>query len=264
MDVVIIGNIFAVMFELISNLNLSHWQWILFIICGILTGMSKSGLSGAGLIIVPVMASIFGGKHSVGIVLPMLIMADLFAVKYYHRHANWKSILTLLPWAIVGIVLGSMMGNMLNDVQFKQLLAVIIIIGIVLMLWNDWRKKSTVAVPNKWWFAAILGLAGGFTTMVGNAAGPIMAIYLLSMRLPKNSYIGTGAWFFLMVNVIKIPFHVFWWKTITLETLSTDLLVLPGIIIGILIGIKAVKLMPEKVYRIFIIVSTVVSALFLF
>ncbi|MCW8848901.1 MAG: sulfite exporter TauE/SafE family protein [Melioribacteraceae bacterium] len=249
--------------ELVIEFLNTPLSWSLFIICGILIGMAKTGLSGAGLMIVPIMASVFGGKLSVGIVLPMLIFADLFAVNYYHRHANWRYILMALPWAIIGIALATIYGSNIDDDQFKAIIGIVIIIGISLMLWQDFYLKN-VKIPDKWWFAALLGLSGGFTTMIGNAAGPIMSLYLLSMHLPKNIFIGTAAWFFLIVNLIKVPFHIFVWNTISINTLSLDLISVPSILIGVVIGIKLVKLFPEKYYRYFVIASTMLSALFLF
>lgn len=250
------------MFHILNSLELNNLQWLLFMLCGLLIGLSKTGLSGAGLMVVPLMAGIFGGKNSVAILLPMLIVADVFAVKYYNRHANWRYVVLLLPWAVAGIIIATFVGKIINDIQFKKVLASLIFIGIVLMLWQDFKRNKS-NIPDSWWFAAILGLAGGFTTMVGNAAGPIMSLYLLSMRLPKNSYIGTGAWFFFIVNVIKIPFHVFVWKTINLQTLIVDISVIPAIIVGVILGIKIVRLFPENIYRLFIIATTVLSALFL-
>jgi uncharacterized membrane protein YfcA len=208
------------------------------------------------------MAGIFGGKLSVGIVLPMLIFADIFAVKYYHRHANWRYIFISLPWALVGVVIATIYGNSINDEQFKAILAVVILIGISLMLWQDFGMKSRI-IPDNWWFGGLLGLAGGFTTMIGNAAGPVMSLYLLSMHLPNNNIIGTAAWYFLIINVLKEPIHVFSWETITFQTLSVDLLGIPAILIGVVLGIRLVKLFPEKIYRYFIIGSTVLSALLL-
>jgi uncharacterized protein len=249
--------------EFLNSFHFSTFDWSLFFLCGILIGMSKSGLTGAGLMVVPIMAGIFGGKVSVGVLLPMLIVADIFAVIYYNRHANWRYVFMALPWAIAGVIIGTLFGKNINDAQFSAVLAIIIIVGIILMLWQDIQLKN-IAIPDKWWFAAILGLAGGFTTMVGNAAGPVMSLYLLSMRLPKNNFIGTAAWFFFIINLIKVPFHVFAWETISIHTLKIDMLVIPAIIIGIVSGIRIVKLFPEKAYRYFIIISTVVSAAFLF
>ena len=225
--------------------------------------MSKTGISGAGLFVVPVFAKIFGGKPSTGLVLPMLLVADIFAVKYYNRHADWKYVLKLLPWAIAGILVAMLVGNVVNDEQFKTLIAVVVLLGIGLMIYNDVNRKK-VNVPDYWWFAAMLGLGGGFATMIGNAAGPIMSLYLLSMRLPKNIYIGTGAWFFFIVNLSKVPLHVIFWKTISMETLAFNLILVIPIILGAISGFYIVKIIPEKAYRWFIIASTLASAIMLF
>jgi len=248
---------------LLSSYDLSGFEWALALLCGVLIGMSKTGLSGAGLFVVPVFANIFGGKPSAGLVLPMLIVADIFAVIYYNRHANWKYVLKLLPWAFGGILIAMFVGKAISDTQFRMLIAVIVITGIGLMIYQDTRRKKT-SVPDYPWFAALLGTSGGFSTMIGNAAGPVMSLYLLSMRLPKNMYIGTGAWFFFIVNLSKVPLHVFVWKTITWQSLSFDMLMILPIIAGAVGGFYLVKLIPEKAYRIFIMASTLASSIALF
>lgn len=251
------------MIDIFQTTGLTISDWSLFVVCGLLIGMSKAGISGVGLMVVPLMAGIFGGRPSVGILLPMLIIADIFAVIYYNRHAQWRYVLMAMPWAILGVIVATIFGKNINDDQFNIVLAVTILSGIVLLVWQDVKQKK-IHVPDKWWFAALLGLAGGFTTMVGNAAGPVMALYLLSMRLPKNNYIGTAAWFFFIINILKVPFHIYSWGTITLSSIKLDLFVAPSIILGVFIGIKIVKLFPEKAYRIFIIATTILSAVFLF
>ncbi len=243
--------------------DLTPFQWILTILCGMIIGISKTGISGAGLIAVPVLATIFGGRPSVGLLLPMLIIADFAAVKIYNRHAEWKYVIKLLPWTIAGILVALFVGKSVNDDQFRSIIACVVIIGIVLMLFQDFRRKK-IEIPSSLWFSAILGLGSGFATMIGNAAGPVMAYYLLSMRLPKNIYIGTGAWFFLIVNLIKVPLHIFIWKTITPESLTFDLIMLIPILAGAFSGYYLVKLIPEKAYRIFIILTTLASAMALF
>ena len=129
------------------------------------------------------------------------------------------------------------------------------------MIWRDLRQN--VSIPDHWWFAMLLGLAGGFATMIGNAAGPVMAMYLLAMRIPKFTYIGTGAWFFFLVNLFKVPLHVVFWKTITLKTVSFNLMMAPAIIFGVFLGIQIVKIIPEKLYRVLVIGTTIVSAFLL-
>jgi uncharacterized membrane protein YfcA len=193
----------------------------------------------------------------------MLILADVFAVTWYNRHAEWKHVLRLLPWALAGILVATLVGKSISDQTFNRLLAALVIGGIVLLVWRDLRSDK-FHVPESRWFAAGLGLLGGFSTMIGNAAGPVMALYLLSMRLPKNVYIGTGAWFFFIVNLSKVPLHVWSWKTITLSSFLLDLLLIPAIAAGAFLGIWLVRLLPEKIFRIIVIVTTLLSALLLF
>jgi uncharacterized membrane protein YfcA len=251
------------MFENLLGFDLSSFQWLLVGLCGMMIGLAKTGVFGTQLLIVPIMAGIFGGKPSAGLVLPMLITADIFAVTYYKRYAEWKYILKLLPWTFAGVLVGALFGNAISDVQFQRTIGLMVIIFISMMIWQDIRKKD-VAVPDYWWFSALMGSAGGFSSMVGNAAGPVMSMYFLSMRLPKNNYIGTWAWFFFLMNLIKVPFHIVLWKTIHLQSLSFDLLMIPPIILGALLGIRIVKFIPEKGYRVLIMAATFVAALLLF
>ena len=209
------------------------------------------------------MANAFGGRPSVGLLLPLLIFADVFAVSWYNRHADWKHVARLIPWAFGGIVAATLVGRSISDTTFNRLLAVIVLLGIGVLLWGDLRKNK-MAVPQSRWFASSLGLLGGFATMIGNAAGPVMSLYLLSMRLPKNIFIGTGAWFFFIVNLSKVPLHIWSWRTITWPSFKLDLLMIPAIAAGAFLGIWLVRLLPERVFRIIVIATTLLSALFLF
>lgn len=139
-----------------------------------------------------------------------------------------------------------------------MIMAVVIVLSVVIMIWLERGHKEDV--PDYYWFATLAGVAGGFTSMIGNLAGSVMAIYFLSMRLPKNAYIGTTAWFFMVINLFKVPFHVFSWHTINWNTFLIDLSVLPFIFIGAVLGIQIVKLLPERVYRWFIIAMTLIAA----
>jgi uncharacterized membrane protein YfcA len=134
-----------------------------------------------------------------------------------------------------------------------------IVISVMIMLWLE-KMKTPEEIPAKRSFAAATGIAGGFTSMVGNLAGSVMSLYLLSVRLPKNAFIGTTAWFFLVLNWFKVPFHVFVWKTIQLNTVLFSLATLPLIILGAYLGIILVRKLTDTVYRWFIIVMTLIAA----
>ena len=247
------------MTQILSSFSLSALDWILILICAMLIGMSKTGVPGVSMIVVPTLALIFGGKQSTGVLLPILIMADVFAVIYYHRHANWKHLLRALPWAFGGILLALWIGNLVNDIQFKHIIAVTVFVSIALMIWKDYGTKTEFS-PDSWWFAALMGIAGGFATMIGNVAGPIFAIYLLAMHLKKQSFIGTTAWFFFIVNLSKFPLHILVWKNINWPTLLIDCLAFPAIVLGAWLGIIIVKRIPEKTFKWLVIVITTLSA----
>ena len=243
-------------------LDLSLEQAMILIAVALFIGMSKTGVQGLGLAAIPLLALVFGARESTGLMVPMLIMADIYAVLYYHRSANWKHILRLLPWAIFGILAGVIAGAYISHEGFRILLSGIVVAGLGIMVLRE-RKGSGEKIPTGHWFAAIIGILGGFASMVGNAAGPVFAVYLLAMRLPKNSLIGTGAWFYFIINLFKLPFHIWIWKTVSLPTLTLNLAVLPFILIGAWLGIQVVKAFSEKAYRIFVVATTLVSALVL-
>ena len=248
--------------ELLSSLPVSPLEWVVIMVCGMLIGMSKVGVPGVSMIVVPALAFIFGAKQSTGVLLPILMMADLFGVAYYRRHANWNHLLKVIPWAIVGLVLALWIGELVNDEQFKNLIATLVFLSIGLMVWQD-KRRGTNLFPDKWWFAALMGILGGFATMIGNVAGPVFSIYLLAMHLPKNSFIGTSAWFFMVVNFTKFPLQYFVWNNIKAETLMVDLVTLPAIAAGAFLGFKVVQIIPEQAYRGVVILITVISAFLL-
>ena len=235
----------------------------LFLISALVLGLSKAGLSGISLSIIPVMALIFGAKESTGVLLPMLIAADIMAVIYYHRNAVWKHIIRILPWIAVGILIAVITGNIINDNQFRLVMITVVWIMIILMIMNDLRKKSYNKIPENHYFAGLMGLTGGFATMIGNSAGPVFNLYFLAMRLPKKEFIGTGAWLYLIMNCGKLPIQIFVWKTISVNTIILNLISVPVIAAGIFIGIHIVKLFPEKVYRYFVILTTLIASVFL-
>ncbi len=226
-------------------------------LCAMGIGMAKTGLGGLGMVVVPVMANIFGAKSSTGILLLLLIMADFFGVRYYHMHADLRQLIKLIPSTIIGILTGVFIGDILSDVYFQFLLGAVIISGALIMVIKVDIKENNL-------FSIAVGFLGGFITMIGNAAGPIMSIYFLSMGFDKNKFIGTAAWFFLFVNLFKVPMHVFIWKTIDLNILLFDLSLFPFILVGAVTGVWIVKKIPERPYKIFVIVSVILSTFNLF
>lgn len=245
-------------FSLVSD---SPLKLAALLLCGTLVGMSKTGIQGINTVSIPILAFAFGAKESTGLILPMLCFADLLAVAYYRRSAEWKYVLMLLPSALAGFALALAADSAIPEGEFKRLMALCIFAGLGVMFWSRGRSEEAKRrVFSSWWYGPLFGALGGFTTMIGNAAGPIMAVYLLSMNLPKLAFVGTSAWFFLAVNYLKIPVQIFAWDNITAASLSAGALTAPFIIAGAFLGVKFVKWMPEEKYRAFIAAITVISA----
>jgi uncharacterized membrane protein YfcA len=242
--------------------HLEFWQWAAVIFGCICFGVSKTGLNGISILAVPLFAHVFGAKESTGVVLPLICFADLFAVIYYRRHAEWKYIWPLIPWALAGFALALGTDHFIStDRGFKILIGICVAAGLLVMIWNERRGAE---LPSGLWFFALFGILGGFSTMIGNAAGPILSVFLLAVRLPKESFVGTAAWFFLIVNYLKIPLQTLVWHNISLQTLSFDLFMIPFILLGIWLGILFVKKVNDKQYRIAVYAFTVISAALLF
>lgn len=249
------------MLELFSY-SLSSLEIAILIISAVCIGMGKTGVPGAGMIAVPLIVIIFSSKASTGIVLPLLIFADLFAVYHYSQYANWKHLRQLLPLTLLGVITASVIGVYIDDTVFRNIMGMTIFIVLGLMVWQEGNPNPST--PNSLWFIIAIGIAGGFTTMIGNLAGPVIGLYLLAMRFPKKEFIGTGAWYFLTVNLFKVPFHIFTWNTITLNSFLLDLALLPAIALGALIGVKAMSLIKEKTFRYLVISITFIAAIGMF
>jgi len=225
-------------------------------------GLAKAGLRGIDMLNVTLMALVFGGKASTGIVLPLLCIADIGSVLYYHRHAQWKHFWKLIPWIVAGILIGVYAGKDMNEVVFRKIMATIIILTVIIMVLMEIIKSENV--PTHPLFAASTGIMAGFTTMLGNLAGAFSNLYFLAMRLPKNHFIGTSAWLFLVINLFKLPFQVFYWKNITISSLQTDLWLLPALALGFFIGLKIVRRIKDDHYRKVVIVLTLIGAVVIF
>ncbi len=215
--------------------DLSLFQWLLAILAGLGVGISKSGFAGVSLVHVLVMAFIFGDKESTGVVLPMLCVGDVCAVLAFKRHAVWKHVARTLPIACVGVVLGTWLMTQVPATAYKPFVGWVVFTLVVLQFWRMWKPGLFERVPHSWPFAAAMGLLAGVTTMMANAAGPVMGLYFLSVGLPKYQLTGTSAWFFLIINFYKIPFSM-GLGLIHADKLLFNAALVPAIVAGLFLG----------------------------
>jgi len=244
----------------IVKLMLTTGEWFLAILAGYGVGFSKSGFAGAGLFHVVVFALLFGARASTGVVLPMLIVGDILAVTLYRQHARWDYVRRLLPPTILGIIAGWAVMQRLDEAAFKPLIGSIIVGLTLLQGLRMTRPDLFGKIPHSTLFAWGLGLLAGFSTMLANAAGPIFALYLLAVALPKLELVGTTAWFFLILNVFKVPFSLEL-GLIHRETLLLNALLIPAIITGLLTGRWLLHRIPQRLFDGLILAFSSIAAL---
>nr|WP_309696545.1 sulfite exporter TauE/SafE family protein [Armatimonas sp.] len=213
--------------------TLALWQWALLAFGAFSVGVSKTGVPGLGIVSVVIFTLLLPTKFSVGAALLVLICADLLAVAVHRKNGDVKQILRLLPWSVVGIALGALFLNRMDDRLLKPVLGAVLFAICLTGIWRS-QQKDVPKVPA--WAAPLAGLAAGFTTMIANAAGPVTTLYLLAMRLPKEAFLGTAAVYFFLINWIKVPFSIFLSHNIEWDSLRFAAWLFPYAILGGLVG----------------------------
>jgi uncharacterized membrane protein YfcA len=239
----------------------STWQWVLLAIGAFATGLSKTGIPGLGVLTVGLFANALPARESTGALLPLLIMADVFGVSIYRKHADWSHLWKLFPWVVPGIIAGALALNRISNVHMEKLLGAILLVMVGLQILRE-RKSGDMAstLPHTWWFAGIAGFLAGFTTMVANAAGPVMIVYLLAVGLPKLAFVGTAAWFFMFVNLFKVPFSV-GLGLITPKSLLLDALLFIPMVPGALLGPVILARINQKIFEAIALALTIVAVI---
>lgn len=239
------------------------WQWWgLAFLAAFLIGFAKTGVTGVGILAIAIFANILPVKQSVGVVLPLLVCADIVAVLSYRRHAQWSYLWKLFPWTSAGVVAGFFVMDRIGNAEVGVMTGIILLSLIVVHVWRTsiQRKEGQLPpVPQHFTFAMFMGIAAGFTTMISNAAGPIMVLYLLAMRLPKMEFMGTGAIYFLLMNSFKIPFGL-GLGIVNEDSLLLDLKLVPVVIGGALFGRYLLKHIPQKLFEQLALILTLVAA----
>jgi uncharacterized protein len=236
------------------------WQWALAILGAFLVGLSKTGIVGLGILTVAIFATVLPARESVGVLLIILIAGDIMAVLLYRRKASWPHLVRLFPWAAGGIFIGTLAFGQMNDAVVHILIGIILIGLVALELVRRGRQEAETALVPPKWLIATTGLLTGFTTMIANAAGPLMIIYLLAMRLPKLVFIGTTAWFFLILNLSKVPLN---WGLglITWPSLVLSFKLIPVAILGGLSGRWIITYIDQRTFEVLALVLTFAAGL---
>ncbi len=222
------------------------WEWAIAFVAAGLVGFSKTGISGLGMLFVVMFARIMPAKQATGVVLPLLIFGDIVAVLAYRQHAQWHQLWRVFPWAGAGVILGTLAMGRIGDQEARWMIGGIILVLVAVHLYRRWRGGHEA--DHGAWFAPTIGVMAGFTTLVANAAGPLMAIYLLAMRLPKMEFVGTAAVFFFALNLFKVPFMV-GLGLINTSSFTLNLMLAPAVFAGALLGRKILPKINQRLFE---------------
>lgn len=242
-------------------MEITTWQLTIMIACAVMVGFTKTGVPTLGIFIAAILAAVFPAKESVGLLTPMLIIGDIIAIVYYRRAVVWKHLLVMLPWVLAGIVVGYLTLDAINNRTLSLMLGTIVLLLVVLQVFKERMERAVnMQFSQSAVFTGTLGLLAGFTTMVGNAAGSIMSIYLLSKGMNKTTFVGTNAFFFFIVNVVKVPFTVHL-GLITVDSITMNLWMIPAVAVGAYIGLKVLAKIPQKMFQMLILVLAALGGL---
>ena len=216
-----------------SMLSIGAWMLLATAAFGI--GITKSGFSGVSLVHVLIFAYVFGAKASTGIVLPMLIAGDTMAMLMFGQHAEWRYVRRMFPPALLGVIAAWLLMDVMSESYYRPTIGCIILALAVMQLARKFKEAWFTHIPHSPWFAWVMGILVGITTMLANAAGPVYGLFLIAIGLPKKEFVGTAAWFFLLLNLIKIPFS---WNLglMNSDTLVLNVILIPCILLGLLVG----------------------------
>ncbi|WP_369812500.1 sulfite exporter TauE/SafE family protein [Kineosporia sp. A_224] len=262
---------------------------VLLVVAAVLVGFAKTAIGGVASISVAIFAATMPARESTGVLLPLLILGDVFAVWSYRKHAHWRTLLRLMPTVVVGILLGAVFVATVDDTVMRRTIGVVLVLLVAVNLWTrsrQSRERAAAPVPAaaaktsvpatspadaadaasaagtrraRHTAAAFYGSLTGFTTMVANAGGPVMSLYMLSMRMPMLAFLGTGAWLFALFNLVKVPFSV-GLGLLDLHALGVDLVLAPGVVAGAAVGRWAIRRIDQVLFERVVLVVTVLSA----
>lgn len=240
--------------------SLSLGVWLLLALAAFGIGITKSGFSGVSLVHVLIFAYVFGAKASTGVVLPMLIAGDTMAMLMFGQHADWAYVRRMMAPAFLGVVAAWLLMDVLDESYYRPVIGCIILGLAAMQLARMFREDWFTHIPHRLAFAWAMGILVGLTTMLANAAGPVFGLFLIAIGLPKKEFVGTAAWFFLLLNLIKIPFS---WNLglIRGDTLALNIMLLPLTWLGLKAGASIVQRIHQKWFELAIMAMSILAAI---
>jgi uncharacterized protein len=239
--------------------------WVFAALGALMIGVSKAGIPGLSILSIALFNHVFASsKQASGLILPLLIFGDFVAVFSYRKHTQWRYLWRLFPWTAAGVVLGYFTLGRISDQTARTLVGWIIVALVALSFWRRYFSAPNEQKPVSfhWTVGAGIGVIAGFITLIANAAGPLMAIYLVAMQLPKMEYVGTAAVFFMLLNLFKVPFMVDL-GLITTQSFGLNLALAPAVLLGALAGRWLLKHINQKLFELLVLLLSAIGGILL-
>ena len=223
-------------------------EWLLLGLGALVAGVSKGGLPGVNTVAVVLFTQVLPAKVATGALLPLLIAADVVAVLLFRNSANWRELWRIFPSTAVGVIFGALLLGRMDDAIVKPLIGMIVLVLCTLQFWRSKNAGAGLDLVQHPVTATLAGMIAGFTTLIANAAGPIMTLYLLAMRLPKKEFVGTTAWFFFVVNLFKLPFMI-GLGLVNTKSLELNFYLIPIVLLGVFLGRFAMQKLEQNTFN---------------
>lgn len=244
---------------------LDPWAWAALGLAAVTIGVSKTALPGGSILAIALFAAVLPARTSTAAMLLLLMVGDVFALIAYRRHAHWPTLLRLAPAVVAGLIVGFAFLALAGDGIVRRAIGVILLVMIAVTLWRRWRQNRADAAESPRGgilLSSTYGALGGFTTMVANAGGPVMSMYFLATRTPVQVFLGTSAWFFAIINVVKVPFLA-GLGLFPGPVLLMDAVLAPLVVIGALIGLAVARRLDQRLFDRIVIALTIAGAVYL-
>lgn len=219
-----------------------------------LVGMRRGGVQGPEVAGVIVLVERFSAAASVGIAVLIFLYADVQATVLLFRKVDWRVLRRLLLPTVAGIGLGAFVGRFLPMRIFEWTFFAILLTAYATLVVQHFRPLQEKPPPLPRLMTPLAGLLSGITSMIGNMASLFVALYFTAIRAEKEQFIATSAWFFFTLNIVKLPIHIWGWRTLTGVMLARTLILFPVVTLGIWLGRIIVHRLNEAAYWRFVVV----------
>lgn len=232
-------------------MHLEPVAWLVSAVAVLFVGITKSGLGGAlGGLAVPLMTIWMSPRDAAAVMLPILILTDFMGIGAWRGKASLPDLRLLVPGAVLGIVVGALAFGVMSDRLVKGTIGLIALVFSIDRFIRHGSKPPAEGHPPVPRWARLAGVASGFTSTLAHAGGPPVVAYLLGRGLPRQAFVATSVYYFTFINLAKLPFYL-GLGLFTRDNLITALFLSPLVPVGVWLGLRVLRHIPERPFYLF-------------